>query len=219
MTTTLFNPTGLETRSIREAVQSSLPYFKGRVLDIGCGQKPYLFMLHDRVDCYVGMDLETVGASAADVYADSLCLPFRPASFDTVFSTQVIEHVTNPFRMMREISAVLKPGGALVLTAPQAWPLHEVPHDYFRYTRYGLAELARQSGLEVVHMKERRGGFYALGAILCILLYTRHQAHTFRRRMLKPMFWIVQGLAAVLDRIFFLPDFTLGYILVAKKRP
>ena len=73
-------------------------------------------------------------------------LPFGDRSFETVFSSQVLEHVPEPWRMVEDMARVLKPGGHLILTAPHIWGLHEVPHDYFRFTSYGLQHLARRAG-------------------------------------------------------------------------
>lgn len=59
------------------------------------------------------------------------------------------------------MNRVLKPGGCLILTSPQVWGLHEEPNDFYRYTRYGLAYLAENCGLEVVSL-QARGGYWAM---------------------------------------------------------
>lgn len=211
------NAVELEARSIREAIVDSLPYVHGRVLDIGCGTKPYQDLFRGHHTAYIGIDLETVQKSKADVFADSLRLPFRSGALDTVFSTQVIEHVPDPFLMMREMARVVRPHGHVIITAPQVWPIHEAPYDFFRYTRYGLEYLANQAGLSVVLMRERHGGVYALGQMVCFMLYSRHHHSPVKRFLLKPIFLLTQLLAALVDRLYYYPEFTLGYVLVAQK--
>lgn len=116
------------------------------VVDVGCGERPYAD-LFGAAHC-IGLDRSTDGA-APDVLADATCLPLASGCADLVFCTQVIEHVTQPARLLAECRRVLKPGGALVLTGPFYWPLHEEPHDYYRFTRHGFAHLLRSSGLRV----------------------------------------------------------------------
>jgi SAM-dependent methyltransferase len=217
MRTSFFNANAIEVRSLRETVASAAHLFRGRVLDVGCGDRPYEEFLRGHYSEYIGIDLETVNTSRADVFGDSLSLPFKAVTFDTVFSTQVLEHVKNPFTMFLEISRVMKPGGLLVLTAPQAWPLHEKPFDFFRYTRFGLEELARQAGLHTVEIRERHGGWCALAEMFCALLYERYGAKRSRRLIIKPFFWLSQRAALILDRIWYFPDLTLGYLLIARK--
>ena len=68
----------------------------------------------------------------------------RDGAFDAVLFTQVLEHVPEPARVLAELHRILRPGGTLYLTAPLVWELHELPHDYYRYTSEGLAPPARR---------------------------------------------------------------------------
>ena len=214
--TAYLNSNALETISLRREIAAASVFVNGRLLDIGCGDKPYELCFRGRYTEYIGIDLETVQRSRADVFGDSLHLPFKPASFETVFSTQVLEHVRDPFRMLQEIGSVLKTNGLLILSAPQAWPLHEQPYDFFRFTRYGLEELVHRAGLQTVQVKERAGGMATLGELFCVMLWTKHPSKMIRR-LLKPLFLVVQAFAAIADRIYYFPDLTLGYIIVARK--
>ena len=211
------NANAIEVLSLYESISSVSHLVRGRVLDVGCGTRPYEDLFRAHCSQYIGIDLETVQSSQADVIADSMRLPFVDKAFDTVFCAQVLEHVRDPFRVMEEIARALKPGGTLVLTAPQAWPLHEKPHDYFRYTRFGLEELARTSGLEVVEIRERSGGICALTEMFCALVYERYGRKRATRILLKPLFWFLQRLSWAVDRIWYFPDLTLGYLLVARR--
>jgi SAM-dependent methyltransferase len=113
------------------------------VVDVGCGEKPYRDLFGEAH--YVGLNYGLEGASP-DVLGDAQCLPFANGCADIVFSTQVIEHVPDPQRMLGEMARVLKPGGVLILTGPFYWPLHEEPHDYLRFTKHGFRALLSRAG-------------------------------------------------------------------------
>jgi SAM-dependent methyltransferase len=80
-------------------------------------------------------------ARKPDVVADAHALPFPDASFELVLCTEVLEHLVNPPQAIAEMYRVLTPGGTLILTTRFVYPLHDAPHDYFRFTRFGLEKL------------------------------------------------------------------------------
>lgn len=212
------DPAKIEKQSIVDALVAASNYASGRLLDVGCGHKPYRDLFADRVSCHIGVDfpVTAAGASAADVYADSTALPFANASFDTVLSTQVLEHLPEPKAMLREVYRVLCPGGHLILTAPQTWGLHEEPHDYYRFTGYGLRYLAESCGFAVDYIKPRGGLFALIGQLLINYYYQRRrwvQSGALRRWLGEVIVWVF----ARLDRRFPCPGDTLGYAMVARK--
>ena len=145
-------------RSLQETVPLASP---GAFLDVGCGMKPYESLFVERFTSYLGLDYPTTmegsygQGTRADVFASCTDLPFSENSFDTVITTQVLEHVSEPQTMLREIARVLKTDGIIILSAPMCWPLHEVPHDYFRYTEFSLHDMLQQSGFEILHAVKR----------------------------------------------------------------
>ena len=153
---------------ILEGLQSNKRLFVGSLLDLGCGMKPYQRMFGGAVDRWVGLDFANTpsGRSAANVFGSALEIPFGTARFDVVLSTQVLEHVPRPAKLLREAQRVLRPGGYLVLTAPQTNPLHEEPHDYFRYTCYGLRSLTEQAGLDVLQIRPLGGAVATVGQMI-----------------------------------------------------
>jgi SAM-dependent methyltransferase len=116
------------------------------VLDLGCGERPWRFLLEPSK--VVGVDISAVGATP-DVLADGAHLPFADASFVIVFSSQVLEHVPNADAVLNECARVLVPGGRLVMSVPFFWPLHEEPHDYCRFTSHGLRLALDRAGMRV----------------------------------------------------------------------
>lgn len=126
-----------------ESVKKQLKLIKPKVLDMGCGEKPYRDLFED---CeYTGLNPTAEGADP-DIMGNATDLPVESETVDIVFTTQVIEHVPEPQKMINECFRVLKPGGALVLTGPFYWPIHEEPYDYYRYTRYGLEYMLQKAG-------------------------------------------------------------------------
>lgn len=135
----------------RAARQIAATFRQGRLLDVGCGSKPYARLF--TVDSYVGLDIEQSGhdhaGSQVDYFYDGETFPFADGAFDWVVSFEVLEHVFNPERFLAEIRRVLADGGKLALTCPFAWEEHEVPYDFARYTSYGLRALLERNGFIV----------------------------------------------------------------------
>jgi SAM-dependent methyltransferase len=143
------------------------------VLDAGAGEgrfKPDFARQR-----YIGLDL-AVGDTDwdygdLDVVADLLHLPFADAVFEATLCTQTLEHVAEPALVIRELGRVLQPGGRLYLTAPQSWHQHQKPHDYFRYTSFGLRYLIEGVGLRVESIQPLGGYFWFLSFQLQMLIY------------------------------------------------
>ena len=195
--------------AIRDAVIQYKHAFHGWALDLGCGPRPYESFLDENVDRWVGVDYPAGGhppAKSVDVFADAANLPFAAKSFDAVLCTQVLEHVCEPLQVLKEVCRVLKPGGRLVLTAPQYNGLHGEPQDFYRYTRYGLAYLAKNAGL-TVECIQPLGGFLVLFAFLTTLHFAP------LRLPVVSGWW--QYAAWKADKRWFRPKDCIGYLLVA----
>jgi len=146
-----YNPLYLLRRGLFEAVEEAAPRFSGRLLDVGCGSRPYESLFD--VTQYVGVDVPISGHPSqdkrADVFYDGRRLPFRDEAFDGVLCSEVLEHVFDAGVFLAEISRVLKPGGSLLMTTPFAWMEHEQPYDFARYSSFGLAALVQRSGFDI----------------------------------------------------------------------
>jgi len=145
-----------------EAFARSLPA-GARILDAGAGEARHREVFEKQR--YVAVDL-AVGDAAwnygkLDALADLCALPFRDASFDAAINIVTLEHVHDPAAAMREIGRTLKPGARVFLAIPQDWEVHQAPHDYFRYTRYGIEHLLRGAGMTPVRVVAS-GGYFRL---------------------------------------------------------
>jgi SAM-dependent methyltransferase len=120
-----------------------------RVLDAGAGVAPY--RRHFEHARYETADFAQVdkGYGQLDYVCDLTDIPVEDDRYGTVLLTQVLEHVPEPGRVLRELRRVMAPGGLLVMTAPLFYPEHEQPHDYYRYTQYGFRHQIQSAGLEV----------------------------------------------------------------------
>jgi SAM-dependent methyltransferase len=222
----------LEGQSIKAFVESAAQQLSDNamVLDSGAGQSPYRHIF-DRQK-YFSMDFGR-GESAWD-YSRLDCvgklesLSFRSNTFDAVISTQVLEHVSEPEAVLFESNRVLKPGGTLFLTAPQGFGEHQLPYDFFRFTRYGLKYLLEKTGFDVVSIKPR-GGYFVFMAVMFMWFYL-YLFPDSRTKSMKILLFPLQFIAATIFLLIMPPflsilDFldqekiiTLGYAVIARKR-
>jgi len=187
-----------------------------RLLDAGAGEGNYkAYFAKQR---YCGLDLG-IGDGAwdysrLDVLGDLARLPFPDGTFEACLNVVTLEHVREPARVVAELARALAPGGRLLLIAPHEWEEHQQPHDYYRYTRYGLEYLLQQAGLTEISIQPV-GGFFRL----------------LSRRMLNGLQFF-PGPFMILAALFLVPpalvlplfepldrrrNFTLGYICSARK--
>ena len=183
-----------------QSVLCTLDYIEGDLLDIGCGKKPYLEVLNPFVKNYIGFEHPNTlhMNNKIDVLRDGCRLHFKNNSFDTVVSFQVLEHINEPNEMLAEIHRILKIDKYLILTTSFMWRVHEVPIDFYRYTRYGLNHLLEKAGLRFNYNLTRFGKSYL-------------------KYFLSPIFFLVQILSIIFDKFDRNESDTAGYTTIAKK--
>jgi SAM-dependent methyltransferase len=185
---------------------------KGEVLDVGGGsfvqtaiQQEIPFHQWTVAEPKLA-DLPKVSdARVRTLVADGLALDLPDASFDTVLSIQVLEHVFEPIRMMEELYRVTKPGGHLIVMVPQTANLHHVPHHYQNITRYWLEETARRLGAEMVEYHSMGGAWSTIASRLLLqypgALGVKGYQHPGTRRPLK--FWLLFPLGIAVSAMVF----------------
>ena len=152
-------------------LKSVAPRTHGRLLDVGCGEKPFEHIFRPYVSEYIGIEYtptfagtRTAGRSTKpDVFYDGKVLPFESRSFDTVLSLQVFEHVPEPQLLLNEMARVVKKDGIVLVCVPFSFRLHEEPNDYFRYTPHGLRSMFEAAGLEVEEIRSQGDLWSVLG--------------------------------------------------------
>lgn len=144
------------------------------MLDLGCGFKPYEPLFASRVTQHLGFDLPQsldFRGSKADVTGSASQLPFADGSFDSVLCTQMLDDFPEPSVILNEITRVLAPGGVLLLTVNQLYPVHDPPYDFYRFTRYGLEYQIKKAGLSVVQFRATCGQWTTIGILILLRMW------------------------------------------------
>jgi len=168
-----------------------------RVLDVGCGPKPYYPFFAERASEYVGVDV--VPQPAAELVGRVEELPVEDGAFDLVLCTQVLEHCDDPARAVGELRRVTAPGGRVLASTHGVQVYHPSPQDYWRWTYAGLERLFDESAdWESVEVTAGAGTATCLAMLLGI--YTEI---ALRRSVLaRGPVWLLNGTAAALDARF-----------------
>lgn len=161
-------------------------------------------------------ELDNDPARKPDILADLCAMPeLADASIDAIFVLEVLEHVPEPAAAMAEMRRVLKPGGTILASTPFLFEIHQAPHDYYRYTRHGLAHLF--SGFEAVEITARNGYVFAVLVPAMRLIMSPYRSDMV-------IGWLICGLVLVLWPVFWLLDLavrsdavTSGYVVRARK--
>lgn len=189
------------------------PMARGLVLDYGCGGQPYRRLLERYAAGYIGADV----AAAAGVTPDVVLTPGEPAPLpeacvDTILSTQVLEHVYDFHAYLADCKRLLRPGGKLILSVPMHWRHHEMPYDYWRFTRFGLERSLESSRFRILDLRPCGGVFAMLGQA-----FMDHRSERGKRARLGAA--VLNRVALWLDRRFADTDDTLGWMCIAEKAP
>lgn len=148
-------PAFLEEEARRLSVGSA-------VLDAGAGRRPFavLFRNHRYESCDMPQGFYPV---KHDFECFLNAIPRPDQTYNVVVLTQVLEHVPDPEAVLRELHRILKPGGRIFLTVPLTAPLHSEPWNFFQFTQYALAELARRTDFDLIRCEKIGGAFWVLG--------------------------------------------------------
>lgn len=129
-----------------------------RGVEVGAKERPYGDLFPN---LYTG---DLMFYASLDAQFDAHAVPFADNSLGLIVCNEVLEHCTAPQQAIDEFFRVLKPGGKLILTTRFIFPLHDAPHDYFRFTRYGLKHLCR--GFASVEVESETATVETMGVLM-----------------------------------------------------
>ena len=149
------NPFYFARKGLYQNIKTLSNHISGKVLDVGCGTKPYQDML--KYNEYIGLEYDYTEkklSKGEDFFYVGGEFPFEEDEFDSIICNEVLEHVFNPVDFLSEIYRVLKPGGKMLMTVPFLWDEHEQPYDYARYSSFGLKHLLKETGFEIIDSRK-----------------------------------------------------------------
>jgi SAM-dependent methyltransferase len=194
-------------------------YVKGRLLDIGCGDKPYKKFWSSVVSDHVGVDHELSfhGKSKVDCTASAYSIPLADDSFDSVICNAVLEHLEEPEAALRECKRILRQGGIAIYSVPFIWHVHEEPRDFYRFSGFGLRYLFEKCGFEVLELRALSGFWVTFGQLFVYNLYRFNRGPLRWFRIIEIMGIVIQLISFVLDRLDKTEQWTWMNVVVARK--
>jgi SAM-dependent methyltransferase len=215
------NPFYFARKGLVKHISELAVHVKGKTLDVGCGSKPYAQLY--RSEEYVGLEIDTPQNRAgknAEYFYDGNQFPFADSTFDSLVANEVLEHVFNPDQFLDEIFRVVKPGGVALLTMPFVWDEHEQPHDFARYSSFGIKALLEKHGFEIVEQRKStddiRVIFQILNVYILKITVTKNVWINFLATLL-----LMAPVNILGELLFFItprnPDLYLDNIVLAKK--
>lgn len=191
-------------------------YVKGSVLDVGAGFMPYKKFIKKKASSYAATDFTKTHEGITYVGdAQELSKTVKGKRFDTIFCTEVLEHLPNPFQAVSEFEKSLNDGGVIILSVPFLMPLHNEPYDFYRYTKHALVKLFDK--FEVLELTPS-------GGLLSLIHYLFSSFILPVTYPIKPLYyllaylnWPVGEVFYRLDNVFFKKLLPFKYILVCRK--
>ncbi|WP_026804182.1 class I SAM-dependent methyltransferase [Aliarcobacter lanthieri] len=205
-------------------IESYSKYYKGTLVDLGCGEASHKNYFLQYVNKYIGVDwTKTLHNSKADIISDlNKKIEIEDDFADTIISLSVMEHLCEPQIFLNESYRILKKDGTIILGVPWMWRIHEAPHDYFRYTPYGLKYMFEKAGYKDIKVQPTTGFFTMWFLKMNYFSLKWIKGSTFRKSLTKalliPFWYTAQKIAQKLDSLH--RGWSLestGFFVVAKK--
>ena len=196
---------------------SNLLPLKSKMLVIGAGEKvEYYKKIFSNCEIITS---DVHNSFKPDYIFDGHFIPFTDNCFDIVLAAQVIEHTINPWQFCNELQRVTKHEGLLQIEAPQSFPYHAEPYDFFRFTYTGMRSLF--SKCEVINAKITEGNASMVAVTLSNYFVNRSSISSIRSILLF-LTRILFGWLKYLDKFQIKPNrrnisMPIGYAFTFKK--
>ena len=130
------------------------PMLRGTVIELGGDKKLKYSTFATHAEKYVVTNI----SGDYDEFADMLNMKYADNSIDSFICVVALEHVSDPWKAIREIYRCLKPSGRILLVVPFMYYQHGVPDDFYRFTSSALTEMFKGfSILRFQHIGGRLG--------------------------------------------------------------
>ncbi len=186
-----------------------------KVLSIGSGGDINCLLSHYSKNKFKVTSMDIDNNRNPDIVGDICQFDFGSQKFDFILLSEVLEHLYNPQSALRNIHKILVPGGKVILTVPFIFPIHDRPHDYYRYTKFGLKYLLKD--FNDVTIQERNTWAETINILILRLIMEKSRGARIFSHLyfifgftLYPLFYIL-GYLIKTDYI------TTGYNVVAMK--
>lgn len=182
-------------------------YYRGMLVDLGCGEAPYREYFLQYADDYIGVDwTNTLHNSQADIVSNlNEKIDITNSYADTIISFSVMEHLCEPQVFLNESYRILKEDGVAILSVPWMWWIHEAPYDYFRYTPYGLKYMFEKAGFRDIHIQPTCGFYTTIFVKINYFTLRLIKGSKFRKlatkSLLIPFWYLSQKIAPKLDNM------------------
>lgn len=230
----LTHPTYIANHNLYRALKQIAPkYAKGKLIDLGCGIKPYEKLFRPHIDEYFGVDLEATAASSyadltrADLFTDICDTNLKDEAFDTLLSTQVLEHIYDTKKYLSECYRLLTMGGVAIFTVPQTYECHAKPYDYYRFTEFSLRKLFEEKGFEIIELFSLEGAYATVQQLKIVSVIlgryrNKHGKMSFLEKVAYKLYTftlipIINMKGIFFDKYIDNNDLCLNYLLVARK--
>ena len=191
------------------------------MLDLGCGKVPFYNAYKPYVNEVTCIDWDN--SYHKNIFLDMYCdlntiLPLKDGMYNTIILSDVLEHIKEPKLLWSEMYRIMSNDGILILNVPFFYWLHEEPHDYYRYTKYALQEMANESGFEFIE-------FETLGGVPEIIADILAKTSIMVPRIGKLIAAVIQKVASLFIRMKIgqriakatRNQFPFGYAIILKK--
>jgi ubiquinone/menaquinone biosynthesis C-methylase UbiE len=217
----------LQAFTVYRDLKKIVPTFTGNVLDVGCGQSPFKFLLNKEQTKYFGIDI--VDADKFDYKNSDITpfngedVPFGNDEFGGVICTEVLEHVENYQKLINEMHRVMKKDGKAFITIPWSARYHYIPYDYFRYTPSSLKTMFKN--FSEVKIKNRGSDISNIANKLIVIWFRNLLPKQIWKWIFVPVWILLLPIPAFVVLIahisiwlnFGSSDDPLGYTIIVKK--